>query len=202
MFLSQHACVKDASIRRFCGPRHVPFCASHFSQLEAAQQVPSEASLAWDPAGPGHRGLSVRAAACCLPDNALSHEGIHTNMLTFASIGVASFLRAEWGLFSLRIWAAAGCQLINTKLGIYCDQLCKLKCTNYRGRAAVIKQSPEVCRIQDSGFRTATCAPGPHRTFLLCVNQGQCLCSLCFPGRGSRFSQLLQYWDTPRISPR
>lgn len=159
MFLSQHACVKEASIWRFCGLQHVPFCTSHFSQAEAAQQVPSEASLAWDPAGPGHRGLSVRAAACCLPDNALTHEGTHTNMLTIASIstspsiGVASFWRAEWGLFSLRIWAAAGCELIDTKLGIYCDQLCKLKRANYGGRAAVIKQRPEQCRTQNCSMR-------------------------------------------------
>lgn len=68
----------DMPLICFCTSQHVPLCDS-LSQGEAAQHVSAIVSLAWDPAGPGLRGLSVLAAACCRKDNALTHTGTDRN---------------------------------------------------------------------------------------------------------------------------
>lgn len=96
--------------------------------------------------------------------------------------------------FSSCMQASTGYPLINKNMGIKWDKSDKLKSfywpTAEGTDTTVIKQRPQDFVL----FRTTAC---PHRTFLFSVNQGQCLCSLCFPGRGSAFSQLLQYCDTP-----
>lgn len=76
----------------------VPTCSFHpLSPLQgtaAAQRVSSGVSLAWNPAGRGLTGLSVLAATCYLPDNALTH----TTMLT-SHCAFSAFLLKVWLLY-------------------------------------------------------------------------------------------------------
>lgn len=146
----------------------------------------------------------MRAAACSLLDNALSHEGTRAHTHTRTTASVATFpskgcgrvrlqQRADSSSCSTLPAAAAACSLITGSLGKNTESTVKVQISRW-------EITPPPTPSTRTGIQTTVRNYG--RSFLPSANQGQCLCSLCSGGRGSRFSRLLQCRDTPRPSPR
>lgn len=86
--------------------------------------------------------------------------------------------------------------LSNEGCGLYKDKYDIVEMTGDYWRFIRIRSHPKVFVLPTLDVQR------PVRIPLFSVNKGQCLCSLCFPGWGGGFSQLLQCCDTPHTLPR